>query len=164
MIEMQQDGEPLGDDYDDDDWAPPQGPFIAFVRRMFAPPSLAIAGLTLGIANLTINRLADNIGEIRLYSTIDRHTSNLTEIRPQLVVQLIFAVIALASAAVALARLHGDPDPDDDDPVPADPIWLRGVAGAGVIVGVIVTILCIVALVYATHVHASPIFQGLVPG
>jgi uncharacterized membrane protein YidH (DUF202 family) len=162
MIEMQQDGESLGDDdFDDDDWVAPQGPFIAFVRRLFAPPSLAIAGFALGIANLTFSRLADTFGEIRLASTISRRTSNLTELRPQLVVQLIVAGLALAMAATALARLRGESDPDEEDPPPADPVWLRGVGGAGVIVGILGTVLCIVALVYATRVHASPIFSGL---
>ena len=160
MIEMYQDGEPLGDDDDeyDEDYLPPSGPFVAFVRRAIAPPSLALAGFALGIANLTINRTADNVGEIRLYSNLNRHTTNLAEIRPTTLIQLIIAFIALAMATVSLARLHGEPDPDDEDAPPPDPLWLRGVAGAGVVVGIIGVVLCAIAFGYAMHAHSSPVF------
>jgi hypothetical protein len=161
MIEMYPDGEPLGDDddeYDDDDYLPPSGGFVAFVRRAVAPPSLAIAGLALGIANLTINRTADNVGEIRLYSSLNRRTTNLAELRPSTLIQLIIAIIALVLAAVSLASLNGEPDPDDEDAPPADPLWLRAVAGAGVIVGIIATVLCAIAFGYAMHAQSSPIF------
>jgi hypothetical protein len=161
MIEMYPDGEPLGDDDDsyEDDYLPPAGRFTMFMRRAVAAPSLAIAGLSLGVANLMIDRTADDIGEIRLYNDLNRHTTNLTELRPTTMIQLIVAVLALAMAAVSLARLNGEPDPDDEGAPPADPLWLRGVAGAGVVVGVIGAVLCAIAFGYALHSHSSPIFS-----
>jgi hypothetical protein len=101
--------------------------------------------------------MADLIGETRFLATSGRHISSLTEIRATALVQLIVAGIGLMLAIASASRLHDDDDPDDEVVVPADPLWVRGIAGAALIVGVVAVALCAVALAYSlTSTAGSP--------
>ena len=97
---MHQEGEPLGEgdegDEDDgnDDYLPPIQRRASVIGVATSAPALAIAGLVIGLASLTILRPADEIGDA-VQASAARSVTDLSEIRAIAVVQLIAAVVAL---------------------------------------------------------------------
>jgi hypothetical protein len=162
VIEMHQGDEPYDDEIGDDDPAP--GPVRRFMWLIFGAPSMAIAGLSIGVANLMLSRTVTNIAETRLVSSTGRHVSDLTEIRASSLIHLIMGVAGLAMAVASVIRLRAEPhDGTAADGSDIDPPWLLGVAGAGVMVGLIGVALAAIALGYAMHADAGPFFNGFAP-
>jgi hypothetical protein len=154
MIEMHLGEDPIGDDRDD---------LPAYRNRprelwdlAVSAPSLAIASLAVGIASLTIVQASQELGEAVLFSAQSKNPSDLTELRVSAGVRLFLALVAAVLAVSSGMRLRA-PDVDDE---PADPLWLRGVSGAGLLVALVSIIVTGAALIYVFRVNPGAGFTG----
>jgi ABC-type Fe3+ transport system permease subunit len=158
MIEMHQGDEPseeaLGDDGDHET----RRRVTKLARIATSPAAMAIGSLVIGLAALAGAHLADVIGETRLLGSDARRVSELTELRVIAIVQLVLAGIALVLAVLSGVRVREATDVDGEDVSRRDPEWVRGAAGAALIVSVISVTLAVVALVYALTTSARPSF------
>jgi hypothetical protein len=160
VIEMHQGEEPLDDETD---YSPLPGR-SGLLGLVFGAPALAIAALVIGLASLGGLRAADLVGEARFIGSNSSNSSGIVEFRSIAVVDLVAAGVALLLALMAVVRVRapvpglagGEDDVDGEVPNADDPLWVRGLAGAAVIVAVVAVVAAVVALVVVGHTHPDP--------
>jgi hypothetical protein len=155
MIEMHLDGDSLGDDDDGDDDYPPSRPAELW-RLAVSAPALGLAALVIALASLTIVQAGQEFGEGVLFSSSGRSPSALTELRVSAAVRLGVAAVALILAVASGLRLRTT-DLDDEPP---DPLWVRVVTGAALVVAVLSIVVTGAELIYVFRLHPGAGFNG----
>jgi hypothetical protein len=155
MIEMHLGDDPIGAE-DGDDSVPYPNRARELWRLASSAPAMAISSLAIGFASLTVVQVSTELGEAVLFGSQGRNPSNLTQLRVSAAVRLVLALVAATFAIASGMRLRAT-DTDDE---PADPLWLRAVAGAGLVVAVVSIIATGASLIYVFHVHPGAAFGG----
>jgi hypothetical protein len=155
MIEMHLGDDPIGDE-DGDDSVPYPNRARELWHLASSAPAMAISSLAIGFASLTVVQVSTELGEAVLFGGHARNPSNLTQLRVSAAVRLVLALVAATLAIASGMRLRAT-DTDDE---PADPLWLRAVAGAGLVVAVVSIIATGASLIYVFHVHPGAAFGG----
>jgi hypothetical protein len=155
MIEMHLGDDPIGAE-DGDDSVPYPNRARELWRLASSAPALAISSLVIGFASLTIVQVSEELGEAVLFSGQGKNPSDLTQLRVSAAVRLVLALVAAALAIASGMRLRAV-DTDDE---PADPLWLRAVAGAGLVVAVLSIIVTGASLIYVFRIHPGAGFGG----
>lgn len=154
MIEMHQEGEPLGDN--DGAYPAYQGSRTRWTRLAFSAPAMAIASLLLSLAVLTTIQAGVELGETRAFS--HSGSSNLTILRWSTAVRLGFGVIGLVLAVLAAVQVHDDEDlgaDDEDLALPGDPLWVRALTGAALLLSIGAVVVGAAAFIYAATAHTA---------
>lgn len=158
MIEMHQEGEPLGGEGgagEDEDYPPYQASRTGWIGLALSAPSLALASLLLSFAVLTTVQSAVEIGET-VFLNRGNAGDNLTALRTSAIVRLVLGAVGLLLAVMAAVQVHDDEDlgeEDQDLALPGDPLWVRGLTGAALLVSVASVVLSAVALIFTLHAH-----------
>jgi hypothetical protein len=153
MIEMHQEGEPLGDG--DDDYPPYQGSRTGWASLAFSAPAMALASLLLSFATLTVMQTASEVGDL-VYFNNGTPGGTLSQLRVSVGVRLGVGLVGLLLAVLAAVQIHDDEDlgaEDADLALPGDPLWVRGVTGAALLISVGSVVLSAGALIYSLSVH-----------
>jgi hypothetical protein len=158
MIEMHLGEDPIGDD--DDDLRPYRNRPRELWDLAVSAPALAIASVVLGFASLTVVQASEELGEAVLFSANSKNPSDLTQLRVSAAVRLLIALVAAVLAISSGMRLRATDVDDPDNDRPADPLWLRGVTGAGLLVALVSIIVTGVALIYVFRVNPGAGFTG----
>jgi hypothetical protein len=155
MIEMHLGGESLGDDDGDDDDYQPSRPAELW-RLAVSAPALGLASLVVAFASLTLVQASEEFGEAVLIGGAGQNPSAITQLRVSAAVRLGLAVVALILAVASGLRLRAS-DLDDVEP---DPLWIRVVTGAGLVVALLSVVVTGAELIYMFGLHPRAGLNG----
>jgi hypothetical protein len=147
VIEMMADGDSQ-DDEDREDYPPSRA--AELYRLAVSAPAMGLAALGAALASLTIVVAAQEIGEAVLFGS-HKNPSNLTALRVSAAVRLGIGLVAfgLAFASGVRVRMTGA---DDES---TDPLWVRAVIGAALILALLSIVLSGVELIYTLSIHSD---------